>query len=91
VEVIVAKFPDLNEDGKVTQADILKGRGVAMKKGGKVNWIQDAIKKPGALRSAMGVKKGEKIPAKKLATAAKKPGKMGQRARLAQTLSKLKK
>ena len=63
------------------------------KKGGAVkkNWIQSAIKKPGALRSAMGVKKGEKIPAKKLAAAAKKPGKMGQRARLAQTLSKLKK
>jgi hypothetical protein len=91
VEVIVADFPDLNRDGKVTRADVLKGRGVEMKKGGKVNWIQDAIKKPGALRSAMGVKKGEKIPAKKLATAAKKPGKMGQRARLAQTLSKLKK
>lgn len=27
-------FPDLNKDGKVTQADILKGRGVTMKKGG---------------------------------------------------------
>ena len=54
-------------------------------------WIQKAIKKPGALRSAMGVKSGEKIPAKKLAAAVKKPGKMGQRARLAQTLSKLKK
>lgn len=54
-------------------------------------WIQKAIKKPGALRSAMGVKEGEKIPAKKLAKAAKAPGKMGQRARLAQTLSKLKK
>jgi hypothetical protein len=91
VEVIVAKFPDLNKDGEVTQADILKGRGVAMKKGGKVNFIQEAIKKPGALRASMGVKKGEKIPAKKLAVAAKKPGKMGQRARLAQTLSKLKK
>jgi len=91
VEVIVAKFPDLNKDGEVTQADILKGRGVAMKKGGKVNWIQDAIKKPGALKASMGIKKGEKIPAKKLAEAAKKPGKMGQRARLAQTLSKLKK
>jgi hypothetical protein len=39
----------------------------------------------------MGVKKGEKIPTKKLAAAAKAPGKMGQRARLAQTLSKLKK
>ena len=54
-------------------------------------WISKAIKKPGALRKEMGVKAGEKIPAKKLAAAAKKPGKMGQRARLAQTLSKLKK
>lgn len=54
-------------------------------------WIQKAIKKPGALKESMGVKKGEKIPAKKLAAAAKKSGKMGQRARLAQTLGKLKK
>jgi len=50
------------------------------------NWIAGAIKKPGALRKAMGVKKGETIPAEKLAAAAKKPGKLGQRARLAQTL-----
>jgi hypothetical protein len=54
-------------------------------------WIRKAIKKPGALRAAMGVKKGETIPAKALAAAAKKPGKMGQRARLAQTLKGLKK
>ena len=52
-------------------------------------WIQKAIKKPGALKSSLGVKKGEKIPAAKLAKAAKAPGKMGQRARLAQTLKKL--
>ena len=52
-------------------------------------WIQKAIKKPGALRKEMGVKAGEKIPAKALAAAAKKPGKTGQRARLAQTLRKL--
>ena len=85
-------FPDLNKDGEVTKADVLKGRGVeGFKKGGSAKWIQSAIKKPGALRKAMGVKAGEKIPAKKLAAAAKKPGKMGQRARLAQTLSKLKK
>jgi hypothetical protein len=85
-------FPDLNKDGKVTRADVLKGRGVkGFKKGGSAKWIQSAIKKPGALKASMGVKKGEKIPAKKLAVAAKKPGKMGQRARLAQTLSKLKK
>lgn len=54
-------------------------------------WIQNAIKKPGALREAMGVKKGEKIPAGKLKEAAQKPGKMGQRARLAETLRKMKK
>jgi hypothetical protein len=52
-------------------------------------WIQKAIKKPGALRKALGAKEGQPIPAKKLATAAAKPGKMGQRARLAQTLKKL--
>jgi hypothetical protein len=52
-------------------------------------WIQKAIKKPGALRSALGAKEGKPIPAGKLAKAAKAPGKMGQRARLAQTLKKL--
>ena len=30
------------------------------------NWIAGAIKKPGALRKELGVKAGEKIPAKKL-------------------------
>ena len=52
--------------------------------------IQKAINKPGALKKELGVKAGEKIPAKKLAKAAKAPGKMGQRARLAQTLKKMK-
>jgi len=62
-----------------------------MKAGGAVpkNFIQGAIKKPGALRAQMGVKAGETIPKKKLAQAAKAPGKLGQRARFAQTLSKL--
>lgn len=54
------------------------------------NWIAGAIKKPGSLRAALGVKSGDKIPAKKLEAAAKKPGKMGQRARLAKTLKGLK-
>ena len=57
----------------------------------KKNWINGAIKKPGSLRRSLGIKKGQKIPAKKLAAAAKKPGKLGQRARLAQTLRKMKK
>lgn len=55
------------------------------------NWIQDAIKKPGALRASLGAKEGKPIPAKKLAKAAKAPGKLGQRARLAETLKGLKK
>jgi len=59
------------------------------KKGG--NWIQGAIKKPGALREQLGVKKGETIPKAKLAAAAKKGGKLGQRARLAITLGKMRK
>lgn len=55
------------------------------------NWIQKAIKKPGALKKQLGVKEGQKIPKSKLAKAAKAKGKLGQRARLAQTLSKLRK
>lgn len=59
--------------------------------GGKVkNWIAGAIKHPGALHEELGVKKGEKIPASKLAAAAKKPGAVGKRARLAETLKGLK-
>ena len=54
------------------------------------NWIQKAIKKPGALHKEMGIPAGKKIPAAKLAAAAKKPGRLGQRARLAQTLKKMK-
>ena len=49
-------------------------------------WIQLAIKKPGALKKALGVSADKKIPAKTLAKAAKAPGKLGQRARLAKTL-----
>lgn len=70
-----------------TQADRIAG--AKMQKGG--NWIQSAIKKPGALRESLGVKKGEKIPKGKLAAAAKKGGKLGQRARLAMTLGKMRK
>jgi hypothetical protein len=73
------------------------GAAPGMKKGGRAGyasgskWIQKAIKHPGSLRKSLHVKEGQKIPASKLAAAAKKPGKMGQRARLAQTLKGLKK
>jgi hypothetical protein len=70
-------------DGSVMKDSEHKG----MKKGG---WIKDAIKKPGSLRKQLGVKSGQTIPSKTLAKAAKAPGKLGQRARLAQTLKGLK-
>jgi hypothetical protein len=85
------KFPDLTGDGKITQADVLKGRGVGMKKGGAAkNFIQEAIKKPGALRKQLGIKGDKPIPAKMLDKATKAPGKLGQRARLAKTLRGMK-
>ena len=46
-------FPDLNKDGKITKADILKGRGVIAKKGAKVKKAQDGdttqVQKPPVL------------------------------------------
>jgi hypothetical protein len=53
------------------------------------NWIKGAIKQPGALHKALGVPQGEKIPVSKVQSAAKKGGKLGQRARLAMTLRKM--
>lgn len=52
----------------------------------KKNWIAGAIKNPGALHREMGIPAGKKIPAAKLSAAASKPGVMGKRARLAETL-----
>ena len=56
----------------------------------KDKWMQGAIKKSGALHKELGVPEGKKIPEKKLETAAKKPGKKGKSARLAETLKKMK-
>ena len=53
------------------------------------NWIKGAIKHPGALHKELGVPQGQKIPAAKLAEAAKKGGTEGKRARLAETLKKM--
>lgn len=89
----IGKAPDKTGDYIDVQKRVLGN----MKSGGKLEtakggkWIQKAIKKPGALRKQLGAKPGEPIPAGKLAAAAKKPGKLGQRARLAQTLKKMKK
>jgi hypothetical protein len=53
--------------------------------------IKKAIKKPGQLHKDLGVPQGKEIPAKKLKAAAKKSGKVGQRARFAETLKKMNK
>ncbi len=65
-------------------------RGGRLKKKKKLN-IKKAIKKPGALRKSLGIKKGKTIPKSVLKKAAKSPGKKGQRARFALTLEKLRK
>jgi len=58
---------------------------------GDKKWIQKAIKHPGALHKALGVPKGKKISESKLEKAehSKNP-KTAKRARLAETLKKLK-
>lgn len=55
-------------------------------------WIQAALKgrrKKGALHRALHVPAGKQIPREKLVRAAKKKGKLGQRARFALTMRKL--
>ena len=53
-------------------------------------WIQGAIKHPGKLHRELGVPKGEKIPDKKLAKAAKsKSPTIRKEVALAKTLKKL--
>ncbi|MFN3467451.1 MAG: hypothetical protein ACK4WF_07080 [Candidatus Brocadiales bacterium] len=52
-------------------------------------WIQSAIRRKGALRKALKVKAGKKIPYRLLLKASKKGGLLGRRARLAMTLRKL--
>lgn len=57
----------------------------------KKQWIQQAIKKPGALRKSLKVKEGKNIPVEKLKKAASQGNtKKAKRARLALTLRNLK-
>lgn len=55
------------------------------------NWIKGAVKKPGQLHKDLGVPQGKTIPKSKLDAAAKKGGKVGERARFAETMSKMRK
>lgn len=53
-------------------------------------FIQKIGLKKGALHRDLGVPLDKKIPKAKINAAAKKPGKVGQRARFAKTLAKMK-
>lgn len=55
------------------------------------NWIANATKNKGGLHRSLGVPEGKKIPKAKVKAAAKRPGKVGKEARLAETLGKLRK
>ena len=88
----MAKFPDLNKDGKVTKADVLMGRGVALAKGGQIvyNKKGSSIKKKSRVNEAGNYTKP--TMRKRLFNAIKagtKGGKAGQwSARKAQMLAK---
>jgi hypothetical protein len=49
-------------------------------------WIQNAVKKPGALKKALGVSADKKIPTSKLAVKSSDSPKMVKRKTLAKTL-----
>ena len=55
----------------------------------KKKWIADAIKKPGSLRKTLKVKKGKKIPEKKLKIKKGESKLMKRRKVLAKTLKKI--
>lgn len=55
----------------------------------KKHWIAGAIKHPGALHEELHIAPGKKIPKHTLEAAAKKGGKLGERARFAETLEHL--
>ncbi len=75
---------------EIMKPGLKKGGRIKKKKKKKLD-IKKAIKKPGALRKSLGIKKGKTIPKSVLNKAAKAPGKLGQRARFAKTLKKLRK
>ena len=53
------------------------------------NWMAGAVRHPGALHRQLGVPAGQKIPAKRLAAAARSSNPtLARRARLAQTFAK---
>jgi hypothetical protein len=59
-------FPDLNKDGKITKADILKGRGVIAKHGAGVHKMKMGGKAAKQAAIAISMKKAGVTPKKKM-------------------------
>ena len=55
------------------------------------HWISASHIKKGGLHKSLGVPMGKKIPKAKIAKAAKRGGKVGKQARLAETFAKMRK
>jgi len=55
------------------------------------NWIKGATKNKGGLHRSLGIPEGQKIPEGKIAAAAKRGGRVGKQAKLAQTLKGMRK
>lgn len=62
----MAKFPDLTGDGKVTQKDILMGRGVSLAKGGRITYKKEgsSVNQNKINKVAKGLKKASATHAK---------------------------
>jgi hypothetical protein len=73
--------------GAAAAQGVLSGSYSAVMSDGK--WIAKAIKRPGQLHRDLGIPQGTKIPASVLEDAAKRPGKVGARARLAMSLKRM--
>lgn len=88
-KILKGQKSDVKESGGDPYTKKVGGKKSDVKEDEK--WIQKAINpaKKGALKKALHVPQDEKIPTSKLDAAAKKGGKLGQRARLAKTLRKL--
>lgn len=55
------------------------------------NWIAGATKNKGGLHRSLGIAMGKKIPKGMIKRAARRGGKIGKEARLAETLGKMRK
>jgi len=65
-------FPDLNKDGKITRADILKGRGV-IKNGGKLKKAMNGTTTPEQRRARTSASIGRQASAMRKARTAARP------------------